>query len=52
MIESIKRYTDILKEKNIYSLSTLRLKAGKSTSQYEIVEFLEYERLNSIFYSL
>ena len=31
MMKSIKRYADRLKEKNTYSLSTLRKKAGKST---------------------
>ena len=51
MIESIKRYTDRLKEKSIYSLSTFGQKAGKSTSPCEIVAFQEYERINSIFSS-
>ena len=30
MMESIKRYSDRLEEKNTYSLSTLHQKAGKS----------------------
>ncbi len=51
MMESIKRYSDRLKEKNTYSLSALRQKAGKSPSPYEIVAFQECERLNSIFSS-
>jgi dynein heavy chain len=51
MMEAIKRYSDRLKEKNTYSLSTLRQKAGKSPSPYEIVAFQECERLNSIFSS-
>ena len=44
-MESVKIYSDRVKEKNTYSLSTLRQKAGKSTSIYEIVSFQRYERL-------
>ena len=54
MMESIKRYADRLKEKNTFSISTLRQKAqagGKSPTPYEIVAFQECERLNSIFSS-
>ena len=50
MMESFKRYdADRLIEKNTYSISTFRQKAGESTSPFEIVAFQEYERLNSIF---
>ena len=48
-MELIKIYADRLKEKNTYSLSSLRQKAGKSTSIYEIVAFQGCERLNFIF---
>ena len=54
MMESIKRYADRLKEKNTFSISTLRQKAqagGKSPTPYEIVAFQECERLNTIFSS-
>ena len=54
MMESIKRYADRLKEKNTFSISTLRQKAqsgGRSPTPYEIVAFQECERLNSIFSS-
>ena len=54
MMESIKKYSDRLKEKNTFSISTLRQKAqsgGRSPTPYEIVAFQECERLNSIFSS-